>query len=471
MGAPPPPPPPNPSGPPPPPPPKLTPSSPPSDIRAAEDPAPRETEAHLDAGKLERIGLFRPLRVRDFALLWTGMTTSMLGDGVYLVAIAWQVFDLVNSPAALSIVLVAWNVPQVLLLLVGGVASDRFDRRAVMIAADVVRAVAIGILALLALTNSLEFWHMIVLVGLYGVGEAFFMPAFGAIVPDVVPQELLVQANSLDQFVRPIAMRFIGPALGGFLIVLNDGDAGLAFALDAVTFAISGVCILLMSSRYVRERVTAGEGTLFKEVGDGLRYVRSQPWLWASLLVAAIGMMCFSGPYQVLIPFIVRNDMGGSAGDLGAILAAGGVGAILGSILMSQRGLPRRHVTFLYVSWALGTFVMGAFAIAETTWQGMIVSFTMVVLFTVGMIVWGTLLHRFVPAGLLGRVSSLDWTVSISLVPVSLAVTGPIAGAVGHRQTLAAAAILGLCLMLPFLLVSGVHANEGGRRPKHLAPH
>lgn len=456
-----------PSTPPPTPPHTLAVDTPPNPVAArAHGPGEKITKGPGIGPKRVKIGLLRPLLVRDFALLWTGMTISMLGDGIYVVAIAWQVYDLLNSPAALSAVLIAWNIPQVALLLVGGVVSDRLDRRAVMIAADLIRAAAIGGLALLAVTNSIEFWHLIVLVGLYGVGEAFFMPAFMAIVPDVVPQDLLVEANSLDQFVRPIAMRFVGPALGGLLIVMSDGDASLAFGFDAVSFVVSAACIALMTSRYLRERTTAGGQTLLKEIGEGLRFVRSHAWLWVSLLAAAVGLLCFTGPYQVLLPYIVKNDMQGSAGDLGAILAAGGVGAIVGSILMSQRGLPRRHITFLYLSWGLGTFVMGGFAFADSTWQAMIVSFMMLLLFTVGIIVWGTLLHRFVPGELLGRVSSLDWTVSLALVPISLALTAPFADRLGHEETLVGAAVLGLCLMLPFLLIPGVRETEGRPAPE-----
>jgi MFS family permease len=140
------------------------------------------------------------------------MTVSMLGDGIYFVAVAWQVYELSNAPTALSAVGVAWTLPMVLFLLLGGVVSDRLERRRVMIAADLVRGIAIGAIGALSLTGSLELWHLIVLVGIYGVGEAFFGPAFGAIVPDIVPQTLLVEANSVNQVVRPLAHRLIGPA-------------------------------------------------------------------------------------------------------------------------------------------------------------------------------------------------------------------------------------------------------------------
>jgi len=188
-------------------------------------------------GGFSRVRLLTPLRHRDFRLLWSGLCVSLLGDGVFMVAMAWQVYALSNAPTALSLVGIAMTVPTIVFLLVGGVVSDRFDRRRVMLAADLTRGVAVGLLAVLSLTGALELWHVIALVAVYGAGAAFFGPSFDAIVPDILPGDQLAQANSLDQFVRPIALRLAGPALGGVLIEVVG--VGAAFALDAATFFVS----------------------------------------------------------------------------------------------------------------------------------------------------------------------------------------------------------------------------------------
>src|SRR5947208_7615470 len=147
-------------------------------------------------------GLFSPLRIRDFRRLWTGMTVSLLGDGIFLVAVAWQAYDLSNAPTALALVGVAMSGTQVAFLLAGGIVSDRLDRRRVMVAADVLRGLSVAVLGLLSLSGVLELWEMVIIAGVYGAGSAFFGPAFDAIVPELVPADLLQQANSLDQFVR-----------------------------------------------------------------------------------------------------------------------------------------------------------------------------------------------------------------------------------------------------------------------------
>ena len=141
------------------------------------------------------------------------MTVSLVGDGIFLVAMAWQAYELWNAPAALSLLGIGMTIPMIAFLLPAGVVSDRLNRRSVMLVADVARALVIAALAILVLTGLLTFWELLVLVALYGIGTAFFAPAFEAIVPDIVPTRDLAAANSLDQLVRPIAYRLVGPAL------------------------------------------------------------------------------------------------------------------------------------------------------------------------------------------------------------------------------------------------------------------
>ncbi len=172
---------------------------------------------------------------------------SLVGDGIFLIATAWTAYSLWNAPAALSIVGIAMTVPTIACLLVGGVISDRFDRRRVMLFSDLGRALVVGLLAALALTHVLDFAMLTAIVAAYGLGAAFFTPAFESIVPTIVPADDLPQANALDQFVRPIALRLVGPALGGWLIGFLG--VGTAFALDAVSFVVSAFTVLGASAR------------------------------------------------------------------------------------------------------------------------------------------------------------------------------------------------------------------------------
>jgi DHA3 family tetracycline resistance protein-like MFS transporter len=407
-------------------------------------------------GGFARVGLLRPLRSRDFRLLWAGQTVSLVGDGIFFIAMAWTAFQLWNSPTSLSIVGIAMTVPIIACLLLGGAVSDRFDRRRVMIAADAARAVVVGALAALDLTGSLGFATFAVLVAFYGAATAFFTPAFEAIVPSVVPQSELAQANSLDQFMRPGALRLVGPALGG-TIVAAVGSGG-AFAVDAASFLVSMAAIAAI--RPVPAAVVTA-GSTGAAIADGIRFVRSRVWLWATLVSAAIAYLAFMGPTEALLPFVVKNELHASAAALGLVFAAGGVGAIGAALIMGQRGQPRRDVTFMYACWTLATLAVAGYGLGRSAAQLMIACLVFNALEAAGTIVWATIKQRHVPGTLLGRVSSLDWMISIGLLPISYGLTAPVASLVGVRATLVGAAAIGAAVTLGALFVPGMRDIEG----------
>ena len=408
-------------------------------------------------GGVSRVNLLAPLRHRDFRLLWAGMTISLVGDGIFLVAMAWQAYELWNAPAALSLIGIGMTIPTIAFLLPAGILSDRCDRRSLMLYADTARALVIGALAVLSLTGHLTFWELVVIVALYGVGTAFFTPAFEAIVPDIVPASDLPAANALDQFVRPIAFRLAGPALGGALVA-GLGSGG-AFAVDAASFLVSAGAILLMRppAHPRSEHVQSSLGAL----KEGFVFVRRRVWLWGTLLSAAIAYLAFMGPAEVLLPYLVKNELNASASDLGFVFAAGGVGAILAALIMSQRGHPSRDVTFMYVTWTLATLAIAGYGLATASWQLMVACLLFNALETAGLIVWATIKQRHVPGSMLGRVSSLDWLISIGLLPLSFALTAPIAALVGVRATLVGAAVIGGVFTLGALFLPGMRTIEG----------
>jgi DHA3 family tetracycline resistance protein-like MFS transporter len=408
-------------------------------------------------GGFSRVRLFSPLKHRDFRLLWTGMCVSLLGDGVFLVAMAWQVYALSNAPTALSLVGIAMTVPTIASLLFGGVASDRLDRRRVIIATDLVRGLAVGLIAALSFTGALQLWHIVALVAVYGTGTGFFAPSFDALVPEILPKDQLAQANSLDQFVRPVAFRLAGPALGG--VLMETLGPGSAFALDAVSFLLSAAAVFAMTARApVRAQARASVG---HDLRSGFAYVRRHVWLWGTLAAAALAYLLFMGPTEVLLPYVVKNTLHGSAADLGLILAAGGVGSVVCAIAIGQRGLPRRDITLMYAAWTVATFAVAGYGLATAIWQLMLVSVAFNALETVGTIVWATVKQRHVPPGLLGRVSSLDWLISIGLLPLSLALTGPVSSLIGVQATLVGAGVIGGIVTLAALALPGMRDVEG----------
>jgi MFS family permease len=408
-------------------------------------------------GGFSRVNLLAPLRHRNVRLLWSGMTISLIGDGIFLVAMAWQAYEIWNAPIALALVGIAMTIPTIAFLLPAGILSDRLDRRRLMLCADTARAFVIGALAVMSAGGQLSFWSLLIIVAAYGVASAFFTPAFEAIVPDIVEDADLPAMNSLDQLVRPIALRLLGPALGGALVAAVG--TGGAFAVDALSFFASAAAIFFM-----RPPAHARSEHAHSSIGalkEGFTFIRHRVWLWGTLISATVAYLAFMGPAEVLLPYVVKNELDASASDLGFVFAAGGLGAVCAAIFMGQRGHPRRDVTVMYVVWTLATLAVAGYGLATASWQLMVACLLFNALETTGLIIWCTIKQRHVPSSMLGRISSLDWLISIGLLPLSFALTAPVVDLVGVRATLVGAAVIGGACTLGALFLPGMRDIEG----------
>jgi hypothetical protein len=325
----------------------------------------------------------------------------------------------------------------------------------VMLGSVVVRGAAVGAIALLSVGGILEVWHLVVLAGLFGAADAFFQPAYSAIFPDILPKALLVQANSLTSATRPVTLFLVGPALGG-LLVGTLGSAA-AFGADAATFALSAACLLGMRSRPGRG---TGDKKILAEIGEGFRYTRGTPWIWVTLVAAAVSILFVEGPYHVLLPIVVAERLGGGAEVFGFVSAAEGVGALLGAIAIGQWGVPRRKIIVMYIAWSVSCVVIGLIGVAPTVVAAAAFSGLSGAGFQLGAVIWATMLQQLVPSRMLGRVTSLDWLVSFALAPLSFGLAGPVAAQVGASATLLVAGVLGGAVLLVGLLVPGVRDPE-----------
>ncbi len=367
------------------------------------------------------------------------MAVSLLGDGIYFLASVWEALRLSDTATAVSVVGVAWTLPTVGLLMFGGALTDRLERRRVMLWVTLGQAGVIAAIGVLSMLGTIELWMLAALVALYGALQAFFLPAFEAIVPTLVSPDELAQASALDQFVRPLSLQLAGPAVGGIVIAL--GGTGTAFLLDACTFVFAAATLAKMSHA-VGRRVQQGRTSYGHSLAEALAFVRVNPWLWRTLVAAAVTLLVFLGPSQVLLPFLVKNTLHDGSGTLGVIRGLGGVGAVLAALVVGRRGIPARALSAMFAGWAIQSLALVGYALAADAWLFACVSLLGGACGAVGNIIWGTLMKTRVPNELLGRVASLDWMISLGLVPVSFALTAPAAQAVGAQNTLLAGGIV-----------------------------
>lgn len=402
-----------------------------------------------------------PLRNRDYRLLFGALAISLTGDGVWLVAIAFQVIELGGGPVALSLIAGSYSVGLIGFVLVGGVAADRLPRRTVMIVCDLIRAGVVVLIGGLSIAGSLELWQIGVGGFLIGGAEAFFLPSYTGLLPRLLPESELLGANGLEGILRPLAEFAAGPALGGIAVALLS--PGAAILIDGVTFLISAALLAGIKIRgtALREPAeTPGLAAGLADLREGAAYVRRTPWLWATLGFAMLAVLALIGPIDVLTPFAVREQLGGGAAEYGILLTAFGVGAAVGALGISWRRLPRRYLSWMLLGWGLGALPVAAIGLVHELWIMVIAMVVVGVSSGIADVIWGTLLQRRVPDELRGRVSSLDWFVSLGLLPLSFALAGPAGEAFGITAVFIGAALVP-AIVGPVALVAGrLRADE-----------
>jgi MFS family permease len=391
----------------------------------------------------------RPFRHREYRFLAASMAASLFASGLWLVAVVYQVIALGGGPSELSLVAAASSVGLLVSVLVGGVAADRLPKRALLLVVEAVRIGSAATAGLLAVAGLLELWHLAVIAFVVGAAEAFFFPAYSALLPTLLPPDELLAANGVEGTLRPIAQQALGPALAGVLI--GAYVPGVALLLAAAVYALALVALIAL--RPVAVPVDGTGSSVLADLAEGFAYLFRTGWLFASLAFATFYVLVLVGPIEVLLPFAVRDQAGGGASSFALVLAAFGVGGAIGSIVVSSWRLPRRYLTATILLWGAGAAPLVLLGITDRLW--VMAAATFVVGFTgaAGMVIWGTLLQRRVPPHLLGRVSSLDFFVSLALMPVSMALAGPVGEWLGVPLTfvlagsipvfLAVAAILG----------------------------
>lgn len=389
------------------------------------------------------------LRHRDFALLWSGQSISLVGDGVFTVALAVQTLRVSGSPAALSFVLAARALPTVCLLLLGGVIVDRIPRRVAMLTSDLTRGLVVAGIAVGAATGELRLWELITMAAIFGAADALFLPASTAIVPELLPAHELVNGSALTSGSQQGAQRLAGPALGG-IIVASLGTAA-AFGVDAASFAVSAACLAVMTAR--PGRGAAPGRSVLADARAGLRYCWSQPWLWVSIIGSGVVNFAAFSPLLVLVPVLVRHVLGQGPAVLGLVLAAGGAGGVAGSLVIARLGAPRLRVTAMWLAWGGASAGVIALGFAPDGWVAGLVFAVVWALVMYGGVLWSSLIQQRVPAELLGRVGSVDLVVSFAASPIGLVVAGLVAGGIGARAALVAggglAALMTFCLVVP----------------------
>jgi MFS family permease len=405
-----------------------------------------------------------PLRLRHYRLLAASMALSVLGAGLWAVAVVWQVVALGGGPAALSLVSGLSAGGMLVTTLLGGALADRVPQRRILLAVALVQSGTVALVAALSFAGTLALWHLAAVSLAGGLAMGLYYPAYSALVPALVPEDDLLAVNGLEGVVRPVLQQAAAPAAAGFLVA--SFSPGAALAATAVASLLAAASLWGLPTTPVR-RDPPGDGGaetgLLADVREGFVYMVRTPWLLATLLFAALMLLVFIGPLEVLVPFAIKAAGGGPT-EHAYVLAAFGIGGAVGSLIVASRRLPRRYLTVMNLLWGLGCVPMVVFGFSSGLWAMIAAGVVMGATFQAGMVIWGTLLQRRVPPGLLGRVSSLDFFLSLSFMPLSMALAGTVSEVIGLTTTFLIAGLAPPVLAAIAILAARLPADEIANR-------
>jgi MFS family permease len=382
------------------------------------------------------MSLLRALKHRNFALLFSGQTMSRLGDFIFNIALAWWVLQKTGSALAMGAVMMFGAIPVLIFLLVGGAAGDRVNRVWLLFLSDLGRGIIMALAAWLVGINRLEIWMVYVGSLVFSFAEAFFMPAYTALIPALTPQDDWPSANSLSSLGIQLS-RVVGPAVGGLLVSL--GGTGLAFGINATSFFLSALLLLPLlltnaGARPVEPRAAPPE-SIINSIREGWKIVFEKPILWVTILMAAFANIFLFGPFSVGMPFLVKNFMGGDEKTLGLILAIFPIGYIVTSLILGNFKRLHHRGPLMFIAIILSGLGLGVFGLHVPFWILIVAAILNGAALETFGLAWTNLMQEIVPNDKLGRVASIDMLGSYVLLPIGFALTGICVQQIGPAWT------------------------------------
>lgn len=408
----------------------------------------------------DRWRIVRPLGHRDFRALFSAVVLSIFAAGMWAVVMVYAVIAAGGGPLQLSLVAAANATGLLACAIPGGIVADRVSRRLIVRMVSLADFLAISSVVFVGAFGEVGIPQLTIVAFVLGAGAGFFFPAYSAILPRILPPSQLLAANGLEGAIRPALQQAAGPAAAGLVL------AALLPAQAAVIIAIAhgAAFVILLFLRPepdgAAEHDDPSPRSVLHDLREAVVFTVRTPWLLWTLLFATMWVLVVVGPEEVLLPFLVRERIGEDPRLFGFLLAVYGAGGVAGSIVVSSLPLPRRYLTTMNLVWGISTLPFIIVGITDQYWLLLTSLFVVGFGFSYGNVIWGTLLQRRVPRHMLGRISSLDFFVSLALMPLSMAVAGPLAQVVSIQTIFIAAGILPLLFGLVAIVAARMPKDE-----------
>ena len=336
---------------------------------ASQDHLASPSDPQEEAAKAPRTRMFHALGMRDFRLLWLANLIASFAMQMQMVARGWLIYDMTSSPLALTWVILSFMLPSFVFSLWGGVVADRSAKKPIMIAAQLANAAATVLLAAIVYSGEVTFWHFIYFGLFNGTVLSFSMPARAAVIPEIVPNHVVVNAMAL-QSATFSASRVVGPALAGVLIGwFGAGDTSSARGVGIIFFIIAGMYLASVVAtallRYQGNPLTKRPAKMREDIAEGFRYMRQERIILGLLVMGLVPMMFGFAP-SFLAPAFNKEVLDGGPETLGYLMTAMGVGSLTGALFLARVGDIGGKGRVLFAAtyvWAVG---LAGFALSST---------------------------------------------------------------------------------------------------------
>lgn len=368
--------------------------------------------------EVEGVSLFKQ---KHFLFLWIAGLFSSLSVSFFMFSQSWYVVEVLKLEASLGLIFIAASVPRLLFMALGGVIADRMSRSLIMFISDVTRALLIVGLVVLLVLDMISLWTFVGFALVFGVLDAFFWPASGAILPSLVSKEQLTRANSLVQVTNQFSM-IVGPMIAGFII--HWLGYTVVFSATAILLTIAGVLVYMIKATPTKQTTEdTQEDGMMKALIEGIKYVKSNEFL-KTLLVASIFLNLFVvGPLVMGLPLFVKNILDGSTLDFSFLEGALAFGMLTGAVIVGVLNIQKKRGLFALTM--LGIMSLCYLALSQTTmlWQSVMALFLIGMMMSASNIPIMAIIQSIVEKEMIGRVMSIVSMSSMGLIPVSYALT------------------------------------------------
>jgi DHA3 family macrolide efflux protein-like MFS transporter len=382
---------------------------------------------------------------RNYLIFWMGQLFSILGSSVVFFAIQWWITDTTEDPIAISITFFTFILSMAITSPIAGIVTDHYDRKRIILISDSLQAFSTFILILFFMFNLMQFWLLLIFIAIRSICQTFHFTTENAIIPSMVPKDKLSRINGINFLVTSF-INVAGPIIGGFLLLFLTVQE--AFWIDIITFLIAVVPLLLIDIPSVKEVKDNEKNISFRRAfKEGLNIIRAIPGILGMMMIFMI-INFLNQPRGTLTAYYVKVIHGGTVLDFSLVSIAFNIGMLIGGIITAFKKKWKYKMRMIYIAYIIASIGYSLLATVPIGFFPLIWLYMAMIGFSMPTVnsIYYTIIHLSVPKNKVGRVVSIDTTLSLIAMPLGTLASGPLALIIGTNN------LFFICGILTFLI-------------------